>query len=75
MLGSGMFALAGACSDIFGSWLFKQGGFGLALLVTAIVTGLILPILPLLPRELIRHRDGEKAHQEPQEVCSVAKAI
>lgn len=59
MLGSGMFALAGACSDVFGSWLFKQGGFGLALLVTAIVTGLILPMLPFLPGRLVNYRDGE----------------
>jgi len=65
MLGAGMFALASASSDVFGSWLFDRGGFGLALLVTAILTALVLPLLPLLPRYLVEYRDGEM-HPEPQ---------
>ncbi len=59
MLGSAMFALAGACSDVVGSKLFERGGFGLALLVTAIMTALVLPMVALLPRHLIDYRDGE----------------
>lgn len=64
MLGAGMFALASASSDVFGSWLFDRGGFGLALLVTAILTALVLPLLQLLPRHLVDYRDGE-LHAEP----------
>jgi MFS family permease len=59
MLSAGMYALAGTCSDVFGSWLYDRGGFGLALFVTALLTAAVLPCLPFLPRHLVIYRDGE----------------
>ncbi|HLV80076.1 MAG TPA: MFS transporter, partial [Chthonomonadaceae bacterium] len=46
-------------SDLFGSWLYEKGGFGLALGITTLFSALIVPVLFLLPRALISTRDGE----------------
>ena len=56
-----LFASAGSfatdISDLFGSWLYERGGFGLALLATTITTGLILVVLRLfLAKSLTRWR-------------------
>jgi Na+/melibiose symporter-like transporter len=65
MLGAGMLALANQSSDVFGSWLYNRGGFGLALFVGAVLTALILPLLPFLPRHLVDYPDGEMRRPTP----------
>ncbi len=56
-------ALAADTSDLFGSWLYEKGGFTLALIVTTVFTGLILPVLPLIPRAITKPREGERLTQ------------
>jgi hypothetical protein len=53
---SGVFIATGG-GDLFGSWLYLRGGFGLAIAATTIASALILPILPTIPREV--ESDGE----------------
>jgi MFS family permease len=45
-------------SDLFGSWLYERGGFGLALLATAITTGLILVVLAFVSRKITDPMEG-----------------
>lgn len=59
-------ALISVGSNLFGSWLYEKGGFGLALLVTTIASGLILPVLFLVPKKLTATRDGEFYEQRVQ---------
>lgn len=57
-----LFASAGLfatdVSDLFGSWLYERGGFGLALLATAIITFLILVVLALVSRKITDPMEG-----------------
>jgi hypothetical protein len=46
-------------SDLFGAWLYRRGGFALALWVTTGLSLLMLPILPRIPRPILAGRDGE----------------
>ncbi len=41
---------AGDWSDVFGSWLYDRGGFGLALFATMTTTCFILVLVPFIPR-------------------------
>jgi MFS family permease len=59
MFATATLTIAGDTSDLFGSWLYERGGFGLALAVTALTTGLILPVLLFVPRHLTAPREGE----------------
>jgi len=45
--------------DILGAWLYKQGGFNTAVIVTIMVYALILPLLLLVPRRYTNTADGE----------------
>jgi MFS family permease len=49
---------AGDVSDLFGSWLYERGGFGLSQLATAATTGLILVVLPFVSRRIIDPTEG-----------------
>jgi MFS family permease len=54
------FALAGNSGNLLGSWIYSQGGFASAVIITTIATALIVPVLRYIPPELIATRDGEK---------------
>ena len=62
--------IAGDTSDIFGSWLFEKGGFGLALAVTTLTTGSILGVLPFIPRAITDHKEGERLIEPSTEVMA-----
>ncbi len=53
-------SLAADTSDIFGSWLYEKGGFGLALAATTLTTGAIFVVLPFIPHAVTAHREGER---------------
>jgi len=57
-----LFASAGLfandVSDLFGSWLYERGGFGLALSATAIIGSLILVVLALVSRKITDPIEG-----------------
>ncbi|MEI7986797.1 MAG: MFS transporter [Armatimonadota bacterium] len=50
--------------DVFGSWLYKQGGFALAAWITIAVYALILPTLLFVPKLLIESHDADEATEE-----------
>ena len=52
-------AIATRAGDLFGSWIYSQGGFLSAIVATAIATALILPVLPIIPKNIIATREGE----------------
>jgi MFS family permease len=45
-------------SDLVGSFLYERGGFLLALAGTALTTGLIIPVLFLIPRSVTDPKEG-----------------
>jgi hypothetical protein len=67
--------LTGIGSDLFGSWLYEKGGFGLALGITTAVSALILPVLLLIPHRLIETRDGEAKEESDSITPMVTPAL
>ncbi len=63
--------LASDVSDLFGAWLYDKGGFGLALLVTAITTGLILVVLALVSRKITDPVEGTPILEDLELVVGV----
>lgn len=59
MLFASALTIAADTSDLFGSWLYEKGGFGLALGVSTACTALILPVLFLIPRSITAPPEGE----------------
>jgi len=62
MLIDGLFVLAARGGDRFGTWIYelnKKDGFLYCAIATSIVYALILPLLLLVPKNLIATRDGE----------------
>lgn len=57
-VGFSLFALAGSAGDLLGAWLYERGGFVAALVIDALATVLILPVLRYLPHSLAHSRDG-----------------
>ena len=53
------FALAGSSGNLLGSWIYSMGGFTWAVIITALATALIVPVLRAVPPELTATRDGE----------------
>jgi MFS family permease len=53
------FALAGSSGNLLGSWIYSRGGFAWAVIITTLATALIVPVLPMIPPEVIAKRDGE----------------
>ena len=45
--------------NLFGSWVYAHGGFNSAIVVSILATVAILPILPLVPRNVTESREGE----------------
>ncbi|MGD0678667.1 MAG: MFS transporter, partial [Polyangiaceae bacterium] len=58
MMSSTVLFLAIRFGDIFGSWLYGRGGFGLAAWVTTGVYAIIPLVLAFVPRSLIAYTDG-----------------
>lgn len=54
-------ALAAGAGDIAGSWLYQHGGFAICLAADAAANALVLPVLAILPAELVSRREGENA--------------
>jgi MFS family permease len=55
-----MSAIAGDTSNILGAWLYEKGGFGLALAVSTLFTGLIFGVLPFIPSRLTTPHEGKR---------------
>ena len=50
--------------DVFGSWLYKQGGFALSAWITIAVYALIVPTLLFVPKLLIESHDADEKTEE-----------
>lgn len=62
MMVDGVYQLSYRGSDVLGSWIYASSptrGFLYCVIATSTVYALILPLLLLIPRELIATRDGE----------------
>ena len=56
--------LALRVGDVFGSWLYKQGGFALSAWITIAVYALIVPTLLFVPKLLIESHDADEKTEE-----------
>jgi hypothetical protein len=61
MLSGAALAIAYNSGNLFGSWIYIQGGFILAVIVTTLATVLIVPILWWVPESVTATREGEPA--------------
>ncbi|WP_454742725.1 MFS transporter [Cupriavidus necator] len=62
MLVEGVLALSARAGDLLGSWIYNSGaahGFTFCVIATTVVYALILPLIPLTPKELVATKDGE----------------
>jgi hypothetical protein len=62
MMVDGVYQLASRGSDVLGAWIYGMNpahGFLYCVIATTIMYALILPMLLLIPRELIVTADGE----------------
>ncbi len=64
MLADTGYFIAVKFGDMFGAWLFKQGGFALAAWITIAVYVLILPMLLLVPKAITDYHDADEATEE-----------
>jgi len=60
MLGYSVFAIGGAAGDLAGAFLYERVGFTMCLVIDAVTTAAILPVVLVLPRHLVSWRDGER---------------
>ena len=63
MMAEGLLQLSGRGSDVLGAWIYQaspQYGFLYCVIATTAVYAAILPVLLLIPKELIATRDGER---------------
>jgi MFS family permease len=73
MMVDGVYQLSYRGGDLLGSWIYGSSpahGFLYCVLVTAAVYTLILPVLLLVPKELIATADGESNQQVEAEVLA-----
>ncbi|WP_416052290.1 MFS transporter [Cupriavidus basilensis] len=73
MLVDGVLALSARAGDLLGSWIYNSSpthGFTYCVIATTAVYALILPLIPLTPKELIATRDGEQNPGVEAEVLS-----
>lgn len=71
MLVEGVFALSARAGDLLGSWIYNSGathGFTYCVIATTVVYALILPLIPLTPKELVATKDGEPNPEVEAEV-------
>jgi predicted MFS family arabinose efflux permease len=60
-LGASAFGIAGVAGDVLGAWLYEQGGFVVCLVLDALATVAIFPILRLVSPAIVAATDGEHA--------------
>lgn len=65
MLSAAAFTFALSLGNVFGSWVYAQGGFSTAMFVTAVSTALIFPLIWILPAAIIASREGEGIELAP----------
>lgn len=70
MLSGAALAIAYNSGNLFGSWIYTQGGFILAVIVTTLATTLIVPILWWVPASITATREGERAGSNATEVAA-----
>ena len=71
MLVDGVYYLAARGGDILGTKIYdsdKVNGFLYCVIATTVVYGLILPILLIVPKNLVSTRDGEENQELNKEV-------
>ncbi|HSQ33158.1 MAG TPA: hypothetical protein VLN49_25065, partial [Gemmatimonadaceae bacterium] len=66
-LGYSVFAIGGAAGDLAGAFLYERVGFTTCLVIDAVTTAAILPVVLMLPRHLVSWRDGERIVIEPDQ--------
>ena len=60
MLSTAAFSFALSLGDVFGSWVYAEGGYSTAMFVTAMTTALIFPVIWwMVPLALTATREGE----------------
>ncbi len=67
MIVMSLYPLSSRVGDVFGSWLFglsPSHGFFYCVVAITIIYVLILPLIPLLPKEMIATADGEPNPEE-----------
>ena len=67
MIVMSLYPLSSRVGDVFGSWLFGLSpthGFQYCVLAITITYALVLPLIPLLPKQMIATKDGEPNPQE-----------
>jgi hypothetical protein len=52
-------AIAAGAGDLLGAWIYAHGGFATALVADTIANACVLPLLALLPADLVSRCDGE----------------
>jgi hypothetical protein len=60
-LGASAFGIAGMAGDLLGAWLYEQGGFVLCLVLDALATVAIFPVLRFVSPATVATPDGERA--------------
>jgi MFS family permease len=73
MIIAALYALSSRSGDVFGSWLFglnPKYGFQYCVVAITVTYALILPLIPLLPKELMVTADGEPNPGEKRAVIA-----
>jgi Na+/melibiose symporter-like transporter len=62
MAAAGLTSIDARFGDVLGTWLYEHfGGFGVCVIAITVVYALILPVLLLIPKNLIATADGQTA--------------
>jgi MFS family permease len=65
MLATAASVFALTLGNVFGSWIYTQGGFSTAMFITAVSTALILPVIWVVPPAITASREGEDVELAP----------
>jgi hypothetical protein len=65
MLATAAYVFAINLGNVFGSWVYSQGGFSTAMFITAVSTALILPVIRIVPPAIPASREGEGVEFAP----------
>ena len=69
-IGNTVFSLGGSLGNVVGAWIYAKAGFLQCELSTVVVYALILPVLFLVPRNVMAGREGQsdvEAHDKAVE--------
>jgi hypothetical protein len=73
MIVMSLYPLSSRVGDVFGSWLFGLSpthGFQYCVLAITITYALVLPLIPLLPKQMIATAEGEPNPEEDAPVLA-----